>query len=205
MKNYNAKELIANRNRFTPEEFDRLKVAIASKSTSNIKALETYMDDDEYNRAITSYANREGKRKAQVRQDLSNTADMFKSVSNAVTSSYNVIDTATKLTTGRSASDLAKATLGRNIMNVMEENVLFDLQSKAKASDAAQKVANALVDEFATVRKRAASLNDKDYLDAIEKYYEALLNMQNGNKPKNGGNGNKPGGKPGGNKPGGKP
>lgn len=192
VKNYNAKELIANRGRFTPEEFDRLKVAIASKSTANIKKLESYMDDEEYDKAITAYGNREGKRKAQVKADLANTADMFKSVSNAITSSYNVIDTAAKLSTGRSASDLAKATLGRNIMNVMEENVLYDMQNKAKASAAAQKVADALVDEFANVRKRASSMNDKDYLDTIAQYYDALLRMQgnSGNGGKNSGNNN---------------
>lgn len=199
VKNYNAKELIANRGRFTDEEFNRLKVAIASKSTANIKKLESYMDDDEYDRAITAYGNREGKRKAQVKQDLANTAGMFKSVSEAVTSSYNVIDTATKLSTGRSVSDLAKATIGRNIMTVMEENALYNLQSKAKASQAAQKVADSLVDEFANVRKRAASLNDKDYLGTIAQYYDALLRMQGNSGGNNGGN------KPGGNKPGGKP
>ena len=184
-RKYNAKELIKHRGEFTKEEFDQLKVLVASKSTSDLKKLTTYLSADEYQTALDRYAKTEGARKGQVVQDLRNTGANVKSVVDMIDQGYKVADNASKMTTGRSIQDLAKNATGTAFMSLLEKADLENAMSRAKASKAAADSAEAVVNGVSDVLKRAKNMTDKEYAEAMEPYYDDVMDILTGNNGKN--------------------
>lgn len=180
-RKYNAKELIKHKGEFTKEEFDQLKVLVASKSTSDLKKLTTYLSADEYQTALDRYAKTEGARKGQVVQDLRNAGSNVKSVVDMIDQGYKVADNASKMTTGRSIQDLAKNATGTAFMSLLEKADLDNALSRAKASKAAADSAEAVTQGVADVLKRAKNMSDKEYAEAMEPYYDDIMDILTGN------------------------
>jgi hypothetical protein len=180
-RKYNAKELIKHKGEFTKEEFDQLKVLVASKSTSDLKKLTTYLSADEYQTALDRYAKTEGARKGQVVQDLRNTGTNVKSIVDMIDQGYKVADNASKMTTGRSIQDLAKNATGTAFMSLLEKADLENAMSRAKASKAAADSAEAVVNGVSDVLKRAKNMTDKEYAEAMEPYYDDVMDILTGN------------------------
>lgn len=180
-RKYNAKELIKHKGEFTKEEFDKLKVLIASKSTSDLKKLTTYLSADEYQTALDRYAKTEGARKGQVVQDIRNTGANVKSVVDMIDQGYKVADNASKMTTGRSIQDLAKNATGTAFMSLLEKADLENALSRAKASKAAADSAEAVVNGVGDVLKRAKNMTDKEYAEAMAPYYDDVMDILTGN------------------------
>lgn len=180
-RKYNAKELLKHKGEFTKEEFDQLKVLIASKSTSDLKKLTTYLSADEYQTALNRYAKTEGARKGQVVQDLSNAGKNVKSVVDMIDQGYKVMDTASKLTTGRSIQDLAKNATGTAFMSLIEKADLDTALNRAKAAEAASDSAKAVVGGVKNVMERAKNMTDKEYAEAMSPYYDSVMDILTGN------------------------
>lgn len=180
-RKYNAKELLKHKGEFTKEEFDQLKVLIASKSTSDLKKLTTYLSADEYQTALNRYAKTEGARKGQVVQDLSNAGKNVKSVVDMIDQGYKVMDTASKLTTGRSIQDLAKNATGTAFMSLIEKADLDTALNRAKAAEAASDSAKAVVGGVKNVMERAKNMSDKEYAEAMSPYYDSVMDILTGN------------------------
>lgn len=180
-RKYNAKELIKHKGEFTKEEFDQLKVLVASKSTSDLKKLTTYLSADEYQTALDRYAKTEGARKGQVVQDIRNVGSNVKSVVDMIDQGYKVADNASKMTTGRSIQDLAKNATGTAFMSLLEKADLENAMSRAKASKAAADSAEAVTQGVADVLKRAKNMTDKEYAEAMGPYYDAVMDILTGN------------------------
>lgn len=192
---WDGKKLLANKGHFSKPEFDQLKMMIASKSLKNIEQLDSVLSNDEYQTAYDNYTNRTGKVNRQKQAEFINGANTFKT---ALGTAYDTIDVTSKLATGRSVQDLAKATIGKGIMGAMESVQYDTAVNQQKMAQNVEKVSAAMVKEMDQLLKRAGKLDDETYVNTLYQYYDALYKYIN--------NGNKPGGnKPGGNKPGGKP
>ena len=178
---YNAKELIKHKGEFTKEEFDQLKVLVASKSTSDLKKLTTYLSADEYQTALDRYAKTEGARKGQVVQDIRNAGSNVKSIVDMIDQGYKVADNASKMTTGRSIQDLAKNATGTAFMSLLEKADLDTALSRAKATKAASDSAEAVVNGVGDVLKRAKNMTDKEYAEAMSPYYDDVMDILAGN------------------------
>lgn len=186
-RKYNAKELLKHKGEFTKEEFDQLKVLIASKSTSDLKKLTTYLSADEYQTALDRYSKTEGARKGQVVQDLQNAGKNVKSVVDMIDQGYKVMDTASKMTTGRSIQDLAKNATGTAFMSLIEKADLDTALNRAKAAEAASDSAKAVVGGVKNVMERAKNMSDKEYAEAMSPYYDSVMDILTGNANDNNG------------------
>lgn len=185
---WSGKKLMENRGQFTKEEFDKLKIEVASRSLDNMRELDTVLDNSEFKTAYDNYYNRTGKVKVQKANEAKARRE---NITSLLDTAYKTVDTASKVSTGRSIQDLAKATLGRNIMDAMETVNYETAQANKYRAQDAQKVAAAMVDAMDDVLKRAKNLDDETYVKNLTAYYEILMRQQGGGNQKKKGGGKK--------------
>ena len=185
---WSGKKLMENRSQFSKEEFDKLKIEVASRSLDNMRELDTVLDNSEFKTAYDNYYNRTGKLKIQKANEAKARRE---NITSFLDTAYKTVDTASKVSTGRSIQDLAKATLGRNIMDAMETVNYETAQQQKYRAQNANTVAAAMVKAMDDVLKRAKNLDDETYVKNLTAYYEILMRQQGGggNQKKKGGGG----------------
>lgn len=201
-----ADELIklAKKGKISPEEFDRVKNVVASRSMVNLHRLEPHLSPKEYQDAMKRYQNTVAAREDQVNRDVQTFANRVQSGYNILNNVYNSASIVSQVTTGRKLDELAKVTLGKQIMSQIDRAQLQKYQNDVKVSEAVSKYVDVLVANTADTVQRAKQLGDQEYVDTMARYYEDILSYMNGMPGKNnqgnkGNKGNKNGG--GGGKP----